>query len=274
VIEAAIALGAAFLGAAWVIEYLQSLMPRRFRRPPHVKMNYRGREVVATAGIALVPPLLIGAGLAMAGERRVVALAIGAAGTASAALGYLDDVYGSRHAGGFIGHLKELVHGRVTTGLLKAFGGGVIGVAAAWWVGSRGVWVLVAGGVVALSSNLANLLDVRPGRAIKVWTPCATALMLSGLPGHSERTLVCLGGGVLAFLYFELREQVMLGDTGAGLLGAALGVAAVASLGRPALLAVLAVLVVLTAASEKFSFTRVIDAVPPLRWADRLGRTG
>jgi hypothetical protein len=30
--------------------------------------------------------------------------------------------------------------------------------------------------------------------------------------------------------------------------------------------------VVLTALSERWSFTRAIDAVPPLRWLDDLGR--
>ena len=273
-IETAILLGTAFLGAAWVIEYVQSLMPARLRKPPHIRTNYRGREVIATAGVALVPLPVIGMAFALTGTHRAVPIAIAAAGTASAVLGYLDDVYGSRHAGGFIGHARELLRGRLTTGLVKALGGGVVGLIAAWAVGRRGTWIVAGGAVVALGSNLANLFDLRPGRAIKIWLPCAAALVIGGLPGHSERTLVCLGGGVVAFLFVELRERVMLGDTGAGLIGTVVGVAAVASLQRTALLVILAVLVLLTLISERVSFTRVIESVPPLRWADRLGRAG
>ena len=64
----------------------------------------------------------------------------------------------------------------------------------------------------------------------------------------------------------------MLGDAGANALGAMLGAAAAASLPRPGRVAVLAGVVALTAASEKISFTKVIQRTPPLHWLDMLGR--
>lgn len=64
----------------------------------------------------------------------------------------------------------------------------------------------------------------------------------------------------------------MLGDAGANALGAMLGVAAAASLPRSGRVAVLAGIVALTAASEKISFTKVIQRTPPLHWLDMLGR--
>ncbi len=64
----------------------------------------------------------------------------------------------------------------------------------------------------------------------------------------------------------------MLGDAGANALGAALGTAVLVQYGRGGRLAHLAVLAALNLASEKVSFTKVIAATPPLRWADELGR--
>ena len=64
----------------------------------------------------------------------------------------------------------------------------------------------------------------------------------------------------------------MLGDAGANALGALLGVALAArtGAGRPGV--ALAVLAGLTAASEKVSFTKVIQDTPWLRELDELGR--
>jgi hypothetical protein len=64
----------------------------------------------------------------------------------------------------------------------------------------------------------------------------------------------------------------MLGDAGANALGAILGLGMAATRSRRGLAATLGALVSLTAASEAVSFSRVIDAVGPLRWLDRLGR--
>jgi hypothetical protein len=79
-------------------------------------------------------------------------------------------------------------------------------------------------------------------------------------------------GAALALLPDDLGERAMLGDAGANALGAMLGVAAGASLSRPARLALLAGIAGLTAASEVVSFTAVIERTPALRWLDMLGR--
>jgi len=56
------------------------------------------------------------------------------------------------------------------------------------------------------------------------------------------------------------------------IIDAMLGAAAAATLPRYGRVAVLAGIVVLTAASEKVSFTKVIQRTPPLHWLDMLGR--
>jgi hypothetical protein len=79
-------------------------------------------------------------------------------------------------------------------------------------------------------------------------------------------------GATLAVLPADLGERVMLGDAGANPLGALLGLrlASVPRRGRRA--ALLAAVVALNLASERVSFTMVIEATPGLRELDRLGR--
>jgi UDP-N-acetylmuramyl pentapeptide phosphotransferase/UDP-N-acetylglucosamine-1-phosphate transferase len=69
----------------------------------------------------------------------------------------------------------------------------------------------------------------------------------------------------------DLQEQAMLGDTGANVLGAAVGLAAVVALDRGPTVALAVVLLTLNVASEWVSFSAVIDRTGPLRWFDRLG---
>lgn len=64
----------------------------------------------------------------------------------------------------------------------------------------------------------------------------------------------------------------MLGDSGANALGALLGVALAARTGPVGRAGILAALVALTAASEKVSFTKVIQNTRGLRELDALGR--
>ena len=64
----------------------------------------------------------------------------------------------------------------------------------------------------------------------------------------------------------------MLGDAGANALGALLGVALAARTGPVGRAVLLAGLAGLTAASEKVSFTKVIEGTPGLRELDALGR--
>jgi UDP-GlcNAc:undecaprenyl-phosphate/decaprenyl-phosphate GlcNAc-1-phosphate transferase len=94
-------------------------------------------------------------------------------------------------------------------------------------------------------------------------------------PGSGPGALLTVAaplGAAIALLPEDLGERAMLGDAGANALGALLGVAAAASLSRPARLALLAAITGLTAASEVVSFTAVIERTPALRWLDMLGR--
>jgi UDP-N-acetylmuramyl pentapeptide phosphotransferase/UDP-N-acetylglucosamine-1-phosphate transferase len=64
----------------------------------------------------------------------------------------------------------------------------------------------------------------------------------------------------------------MLGDAGANVIGAVLGLGVVLGRGGVTRTTALVLLVVANVAAELVSFSSIIDRVPPLRWLDRLGR--
>ena len=76
----------------------------------------------------------------------------------------------------------------------------------------------------------------------------------------------------MSLLPADLGERLMLGDAGANVVGAAIGVGVVLTSAPTARNIVLVVLLVLNVLSEKVSYSRLIDSTPPLRALDRLGR--
>ena len=133
--------------------------------------------------------------------------------------------------------------------------------------------MLADAALVALAANLGNLLDRAPGRTIKVallaYVPVALAAGTSPV-GLALAPVLGAGAGLLRA---DLRERLMLGDTGANLLGAVLGLGVVLETSRPVRTAVLVALVLLNLASERVSFSSVIARVSALRFLDELGRS-
>ena len=243
------------LGAATALAVLRLPLPggpERWQRT-----NHRGAPVSLASGPALALAATCAAALPLP--------AAAVAGLSAAALGAYDDVAGAREqergAKGLRGHVRALRRGRVTAGTVKVVGLGASGVLAASLLPGVRRDALVGGLVVAGTANLLNLLDLRPGRALK--TGLAGALAL-GQPG--------VAGAAAALLPGDLGERTMLGDAGANALGAVLGLALAGRLDRRGRRVALGVLVALTGASEVVSYSRVIDAVAPLRAVDRWGR--
>jgi UDP-N-acetylmuramyl pentapeptide phosphotransferase/UDP-N-acetylglucosamine-1-phosphate transferase len=202
------------------------------------------------------------------------------AGLGGAAFGALDDLAGNNSNKGLSGHLSAALHGEVTTGVIKIAGLGATGLLSAAMIDRsrkrHGVMATVVGGaVIAGSANIANLLDLRPGRALKVVLLLAAPIAASGRGtdlGIATATAGAVAGAAIGALPDDLTGRSMLGDTGANSAGALLGTALVARTGPRARLLALAVVTALTLASEKVSFTEVIESTPGLRQLDALGR--
>ncbi|GAB2476843.1 hypothetical protein ACWDUI_29775 [Streptosporangium sandarakinum] len=270
------ALAGALLGAAAA----RAAYAAFTRRPPvgdaetWSRTNHRGEPITLLEG----PAFVAGAGVAAAAvpglPARVRAAALLAAAGAGG-LGAYDDLYGVTASKGFRGHLGALAKGEVTSGAVKIAGIGLTGLAAAALTARRPADAVIDGMLVAGAANLANLFDLRPGRAIKVGLLAGAPLLAAGLrrgdPVAAALAALPLGASA-ALLPEDLGERAMLGDAGANALGALLGLAAAVTLGRPGRLAALGTVAALTAASEKVSFTKVIAGNPVLNRIDMLGR--
>src|SRR5215213_6448554 len=241
---------------------------------PWRRMNYAGRPVTLLGGPVLAVSVTSSAVLGAPAGTRAAAAVVGAV---SGIVGGYDDLAGARpeqaRDKGLAGHLAALRAGRVSAGAVKVAGiGAAAAVAAVLVRRGTGAGALVDGvlttGLVAGTANLVNLLDLRPGRAGKAGALAAAA----GLGGPAGGLAAGPLGVTLAVLPADLGEQVMLGDSGANALGALLGLRLAAIPARSARAALLAGVVALTLASEKVSFTKVIEATPGLRELDRLGR--
>ena len=261
--------GAALTGLAYRL--LQARPPGG--APVWQRTNFRGTPVTLLAG----PAAAAGAVAAAALTTPPLAAAAGCAGGIAAAAGAYDDLVGAREheraTKGFAGHLGALRRGRVSAGAVKvaAIGaGGLLAAAGGRRPSDRVADVLLGGALVAGSANLLNLLDLRPGRAAKVALLTAAPLVAAG--GPAAPVAAAVAGAAGATLPADLGERAMLGDAGANALGALLGLAAAQRLPRRGRAAALTVVVVLTAASERVSFSAVIDRTPVLRALDRLGR--
>jgi hypothetical protein len=250
------------------------------------RTNHAGKTVSLLEGPAYVAGATAGTALFGAGLGPVVATA------AAGSLGALDDLAGDAGSKGLKGHLGALRRGEVTTGVVKIVGLGVSGLLAAALLDRRrpaperlnALDTLVGGAVVAGSANLLNLLDLRPGRALKATILLGTFLgarngaggaRVAGAhaPGAAGAVpAAAAAGAALGLIGPDLAGETMLGDTGANSAGALLGTALIARGGRRSRLAGLAVVVGLTLASERVSFTGVIESTPGLRELDALGR--
>jgi UDP-GlcNAc:undecaprenyl-phosphate GlcNAc-1-phosphate transferase len=243
------------------------------------RRSHAGLPVTLAEGPAAVAAILIGLAVPVGTPGRGQALPVAVATLGSGLVGAYDDLCGSAQARGFRGHLRALRSRTLTTGMVKVAGVGLTAVVAALLVDrgrpdagstrSRVLDVALDAVLVAGTANLVNLLDLRPGRAAKVVGLLGLALTLGRPPVVGLAPML---GAVAGSLPVDLAGRAMLGDCGANALGAGLATTAAAALPRPVRLAALGVVLALNAASERVSFTAVIERTAWLRRLDALGR--
>ena len=287
------------------------LRRKRIKASQWERTNFHGVTVSLRGGVAMAGASVASAAVASAfSDQPRAALGGLVASLGGGLAGYIDDVDQGAHDGGKVakglkGHLGALAHGQVTTGVIKIAGIGASALAASALVGSKATsmggkaadlalnTVLIAG-----TANLANLLDLRPGRALKATVLVATPLSYfscaaakapaSGASGAASATPAApasasgasaqrllasgLNAAAITALVEDLQETTMLGDTGANAAGALLGTSLAANDSWKLRLGTTLGVVGLILASEKVSFSKVIAANPALNWLDQLWR--
>lgn len=299
------------------------LRRKRIKASQWERTNFHGVTVSLRGGVAMAGAAVASAAVASAlSDQPRAALGGVVASLGGGLAGYIDDVDQGAHDGGKVakglkGHLGALAHGQVTTGVIKIAGIGASALAASALVGSKATsvsgkvadlalnTVLIAG-----TANLANLLDLRPGRALKAtvlvaaplsyfscaaaktpaWetsgaasasvasgasgAPSATPAAPASASGASAQRLLASGlnAAAITALVEDLQETTMLGDTGANAAGALLGTSLAANDSWKLRLGTTLGVVGLILASEKVSFSKVIAANPALNWLDQLWR--
>lgn len=250
--------------------------------------SYNGSSVSLTGGLTAAASLGIGT-LATVPQGSSYSALI--AGTSGAVAGWIDDHLEDKFPAkgkGFRGHLGALRQGKITSGLLKivTIGSGAL-VAATFKnfaqveeayngkpQSSSTLTRLAHTGVdsliVAGSANLINLLDLRPGRALKVASFCVLPWALHD-NGARNLSYVVMSTSALN-LPTDLEGETMLGDLGANALGGVVGTVFSTTKSLPVKSLALASIIALTAASEKVSFSKVIERNKVLSFIDNLGR--
>ncbi len=185
--------------------------------------------------------------------------------------GALDDLIGNRNVSGLKGHFKSLFKGELTTGGFKALFGGFVGLVVSVSLSNNIIEIIVNTLVIALSTNLMNLFDLRPGRAIKAYLVIIIPIFFT-LTGYIQILPLLIVPNVLAYFNTDLKARAMMGDTGSNVLGMSIGVLMAFGYGLEIRIAWLVFLILIHLLTEKFSLTKIIEKNRVLKFIDNLGR--
>lgn len=261
---------ASSLWTYWLAGRLISL----YRERDVIKENFRGEPVTPALG----PALLLGylftiAAATWLGDGNGETLYLTVPVLLGVSLFGLWDDMMNDCTSGFRGHFGTGLKGKMTAGLLKVVTALLVAAIFAGRLPLPTPQRLLALLLILVSANGLNLLDRRPGRAIKVFYIIAAAIIaLANAKSDAISTLLPLMAVTLVVTPLDLHAGGMLGDCGSNLLGAFLGVAAIFFLVPAVQIALLFFWLLLHILSEFVSISSIIEKNFLLRYLDNLGR--
>lgn len=240
-----------------------------------VRPNYKGDNIPVSMGIVFLPMIIINSTILLFATYEyynLLYLFMYIFGIISMFFaGILDDILGNRDVSGLKGHFKSLINGNLTTGGFKALFGGFIGIVISIGVSKNITDIIINTLIIALSTNLMNLLDLRPGRAIKVYILTMVGIFIT-LTGYIKLLPLLILPNVLAYFNYDLKAKAMMGDTGSNVLGISIGILFVMGYSLQVRIAWLVFLLFIHILTEKYSLTKIIENNKVLNYIDKLGR--
>ncbi len=240
-----------------------------------IRPNYKGEMIPVSMGIVFLPMLIIN-GIILAfftvDSIGLLCLFLFIFGIVCMFFaGILDDIIGNRDVSGLKGHFKSLFKGRLTTGGFKALFGGFVGLIISVAISKNITDIIVNTLIIALSTNLMNLFDLRPGRAIKAYLVIMITIFVT-LTGYIKILPLLILPNVIAYFNYDLKAKAMMGDTGSNVLGISIGILMAFGYTLNVRLGWLVFLILIHIFTEKFSLTKIIEKNKVLNFIDRLGR--
>lgn len=240
-----------------------------------IRPNYKNDMIPVSMGIVFLPMIIINSIILVyftTEYKNLMFIFIFIFGIMSMFLaGILDDIIGNRDVSGLKGHFKSLFKGNLTTGGFKAVFGGFVGILVSVVISKSISDIIINTLIIALSTNLMNLLDLRPGRAIKVYLAIIISIFTT-LTGYIKVLPLLILPNVLAYFKYDLKAKAMMGDTGSNVLGISIGILMVLGYSFNIRLTWLVFLVLIHLLTEKYSLTKIIENNKVLNFIDKLGR--
>ncbi|SDC02457.1 MULTISPECIES: hypothetical protein [unclassified Candidatus Frackibacter] len=239
-----------------------------------VSVNYLGHKIILGYGLLLginsIIILIVGQKLNLYSKEVTISFIF--LTITVTMVGLLDDYFGSEGSRGFKGHFSKFLYQfQVTTGFLKAVIISVVSFLIINRLESNIILLIINFLLLVLMTNFINLLDLRPGRAIKGFLLLTSGIMLIANSLFRDLLLPLLLMAII-LLPYDLREKAMLGDVGSNLLGAFLGLSLVINLGITYKLIIVTALIIVHIYAERVSLTKLIARNRILDYIDKLGR--
>lgn len=254
---------------------LQEPLLDTFKLHGLVMKNFREKSMPFLGGIIIVCAGIVGlcAAYILLVKVRQEVLVFLLSIVLIAVISIKDDFSGSQDKKGFKGHLETfLKESRLTTGMLKAITGGLIAAGVSILYSHTLFEFVINSLMVALITNLLNLFDLRPGRAIKVFLFLSFGLLAMRISSLPANLLLIIVAPSVAFLPFDLGEEAMLGDVGSNVLGISIGLIALWTLPIYLKTVIVPILLYLHWYAETRSFSQLIKSQKFLYKLDQLGR--